>query len=121
MFEDYKRKRLAEITRVEKKGRFGSLIPLGREDFVREVTEASRVGEDGEVQEDDDDEEEVEDGIGSGAAGNGKGRGLRGTGVVVFLYKDSYVHRHPTSIRFIYVSLKLTVSEYPSHNNSVPS
>jgi hypothetical protein len=80
MFEDYRRRRVAEMRKEEKKGRFGSMEPLGREDFVREVTEGSRVGPDGTVEVDEEDEDEED------AA---KSRRLKGTGVVVFLFKDS--------------------------------
>lgn len=83
MFEEYRQKRLGEMKKEEKRGRFGSMEPLGREDFVKEVTEGSRRNLDGEVEaqggdDEDDEEEEVQD----------KGR-LKGTGVVVFLFKDS--------------------------------
>lgn len=75
---------MEEVRREEKKGRYGSMEPLSREDFVKEVTEGSRInGDTGlpEVEEDDDDNHEE----GGGAVR----RGLKGTGVVVFLYKDS--------------------------------
>lgn len=88
MFEDYRRRRLAEMQREEKRGRFGTLEPLGRDDFVREVTEASKLNADGEVEpdsepenKDSDDEDERPKMV--------QARRLKGTGVVVFLYKDS--------------------------------
>ncbi|RDB24011.1 Phosducin-like protein 3 [Hypsizygus marmoreus] len=59
----YRRKRLAEQRKADKRARFGQVYPIGREDYTREVTEASLVNEE------DDDEE-------------------TGTGVVCFLYKD---------------------------------
>ena len=59
----YRRQRVAEIQAAEKKARFGRVYPIGREDYTREVTEASMVDE-------DDDTKEL------------------GTGVVCFLYKD---------------------------------
>ena len=46
-----------------KRARFGRVYPIGREDYTREVTEASKISEDG-------DEDE------------------KGTGVICFLYKD---------------------------------
>lgn len=99
MFEDYRRKRMAEMRTDEKKGRFGSLEPLAREDFVREVTEGSKLNAEGqpepEVTLGDDDDEDDE---GVAAAGSSR---LRGTGVVVFLYKDSYVPLHQTITPFI--------------------
>jgi hypothetical protein len=83
MFDEYRRKRMAEMRKDEKKGRFGSLEPLAREDFVKEVTEGSKLNAEGLMEEDlpeDEDEEE------EGPARMGE---MRGTGVVVFLYKDS--------------------------------
>ncbi|KAJ7281785.1 thioredoxin-like protein [Mycena rebaudengoi] len=59
----YRRQRLAEERQEAKKARFGRVYPIGREDYTREVTEASAVDE-------EEDEEE------------------QGTGVVCFLYKD---------------------------------
>ena len=46
--------------------RFGRVYPISREDYTREITEASKVNEEGDAME-------------------------RGTGVVVFLYKDGCV------------------------------
>lgn len=90
MFESYRKKRMEEMRKEEKRGRFGTVMPLGREDFVREVTEGSMMNADGVIPEeitsemlDDDDDEERGEGSGR------QSRGLRGTGVVVFLYKDS--------------------------------
>lgn len=88
MFESYRQKRLAEIKSDEKKGRFGTMEPLGREDFVREVTEGSRIKADGsgpegeeEVNSDDSEDDEPPSMLQS--------RKLKGTGVVVYLFKDS--------------------------------
>ena len=78
-------KRIAEMRAQEKKGRFGTVMPLGREDFVREVTEGSKEGGDGSEEEEEEEEEEEDE-----SAGAGPSR-LRGTGVVVFLYNDSCV------------------------------
>jgi len=60
----YRRKRLQEIKKQVKTAKFAEMIPIGRDDYSREVTEASKV-----------DEPDAEE------------KGL-GTGVVVFLYKD---------------------------------
>ncbi|KAJ7760432.1 thioredoxin-like protein [Mycena metata] len=59
----YRLQRLAEDRAAAKKARFGRVYPIGREDYTREVTEASSIDE-------EDDEE------------------AQGTGVVCFLYKD---------------------------------
>ncbi|KAJ3508949.1 hypothetical protein NLJ89_g5474 [Agrocybe chaxingu] len=58
----HRQQRLAEERRDQKRARFGRVYPIGRDDYTREVTEASKVDE-----EDDDDE--------------------KGTAVVCFLYK----------------------------------
>ena len=60
---EYRQQRIAEMQRDLKKARFGRAYPIGREDYTREVTEASLANEDGDT------------------------KGL-GTGVVCFLYKD---------------------------------
>jgi len=82
VFEEYRKKRLQAMKQEEKKGRFGSMEPLSREDFVREVTEGSKIGPDGIVEQDEDEDDDEDEGPAAR-------RGLRGTGVVVFLYKDS--------------------------------
>lgn len=91
MFEEYKRKRLHEMKKEEKNGRFGSMEPLAREDFVKEVTEGSKADPDGEQIEDQDDDDEE------------SSPRLKGTGVVVFLFKDSCVDcivlRQPPELR----------------------
>jgi len=61
--EQFRQQRLAELNKL-KDARFGRVYPIGRDDYTREVTEASSI---------DQDEEEH------------KGKG---TGVVCFLYKD---------------------------------
>lgn len=66
MIAAYRKQRLADERKEDKKGRFGRVYPIGREDYTREVTDASNVDED------DDDNE-------------------KGTGVVCFLYKDGFV------------------------------
>ena len=62
----FRAQRLAQERLEAQRRRFGSVIPIGRDDYTREVTEASKQDELG-------DEE------------------ARGTGVVCFLYKDGYV------------------------------
>ncbi|KIY48312.1 thioredoxin-like protein [Fistulina hepatica ATCC 64428] len=65
ILEHVKRTRLREEQRERELGRFGRVYPIGRDDYTREVTEASIVGDDAAIR----------------ASGNG-------TGVVCFLYKD---------------------------------
>ncbi|SJL04709.1 related to phosducin homolog, likely to be involved in regulation of pheromone response [Armillaria ostoyae] len=59
----HRRQRIALERNAEKKARFGRVYPIGRDDYTREVTDASKINE-----EEDDDE--------------------KGTGVICFLYKD---------------------------------
>ncbi|KAH9484057.1 Phosducin-like protein 3 [Psilocybe cubensis] len=59
----YRQKRIDEERRDRLRARFGEVYPIGREDYTREVTDASKVDE-------EDDNEE------------------KGTGVICFLYKD---------------------------------
>lgn len=63
MIEHFRRQRLAELKKL-RKARFGRVYPIGRDEYTREVTEASKA---------DVEDEEM------------KGKG---TGVVCFLYKD---------------------------------
>jgi hypothetical protein len=63
MIAAYRRERIAGLQKEEKRARFGRVYPIGRDDYTREVTEASKVDE-------DDDEDS------------------KGTGVICFLYKD---------------------------------
>jgi hypothetical protein len=78
VFEHYRRRRLEEMRKEEKRGR------LGREDFVRQVTEGSKEVQPGEEVDPQDQGDEEE-------GGQKARRRLQGTGVVVFLYKDSWV------------------------------
>ncbi|KAF8590502.1 thioredoxin-like protein, partial [Ramaria rubella] len=59
----YRRQRLAELLDAERTAKFGEVYPIGRDDYTREVTDASRIDLAGEPQ-------------------------IKGTGVVCFLYKD---------------------------------
>ncbi|KAJ7577505.1 thioredoxin-like protein [Mycena floridula] len=68
---------------MEKKARFGRIYPIGREDYTREVTEASCVNE-------PDDENDS------------------GTGVICFLYKDGI-----TASDQAFVHLKTLAARYP--------
>lgn len=63
IIEQQKRRRGIEERERLKKARFGRVYPIARDDYTREVTEASRESEEGDEQ--------------------GKG-----TGVICFLYKD---------------------------------
>ncbi|KAG5339721.1 hypothetical protein C0989_003971 [Termitomyces sp. Mn162] len=79
----YRLQRLAEDRKADKRARFGRVYPIGRDNYTREVTEASNISE-------DDDEE--------GA----------GTGVVCFLYKDGI----PRSDR-AFQHIRLLAERYP--------
>jgi len=63
LIAQHRNQRLAQERKDQARARFGRVYPIGREDYTREVTEASKVDE-----EDDDNE--------------------KGTGVVCFLYRD---------------------------------
>ncbi|TFY83106.1 hypothetical protein EWM64_g910 [Hericium alpestre] len=75
---------LAELKREQARGRFGEVIPIGREDYTREVTEASEVDQ-------EDDEKEL------------------GTPVVLFLYKDGIPRSDLT-----FVHVRTLAKRYPS-------
>ena len=66
VIREYHKERLRQLKNLQH-ARFGRVYPISREDYTREVTEASKV--------------DAPD-----AGGEGKG-----TGVVCFLYKDGYV------------------------------
>jgi len=68
---EYRRQRMAELQRDQKRSRFGRVYPIGREDYTREVTDTSLINEDGDMKE-------------------------TGTGVVCFLYKDGIAHSDQT-------------------------
>src|SRR6266702_2109644 len=75
----FRAQRLAQERLEAQRRRFGSVIPRGRDDYTREVTEASKQDEPG------DDE-------------------ARGTGVICFLYKDGYVRYPTTSAHLVLIS-----------------
>ena len=81
LFQSYRQQRLKEMRTVEKKGRFGSLKPIGRNDWEREVTKGSMEEEEGAADEQDERREERDE-------EEGEAKQKDGTGVVCFLYKD---------------------------------
>ncbi|KAF5386990.1 hypothetical protein D9615_001960 [Tricholomella constricta] len=83
MVAAYRRQRLAEERKEDKRARFGRVYPIGRDDYTREVTDASKIDEE------DDDEE-------------------TGTGVVCFLYKDGI----PRSDR-AFEHVRMLAARYP--------
>ncbi|KAB5594388.1 Phosducin-like protein [Ceratobasidium theobromae] len=83
--QEYRRKRLRELRSAEKRGRFGEMLPIGRDDYKREVTEASQIDEEG---------------------AEGKGRGQP---VVCYLYKDGDV-----ACSRLTEHLKILAARYPS-------
>ncbi|KAJ3733925.1 thioredoxin-like protein [Lentinula guzmanii] len=48
MIAAYRRQRLADEKALDKKSRFGRVYPIGRDDYTREVTEASKIDEEGD-------------------------------------------------------------------------
>ncbi|CAE6449958.1 unnamed protein product [Rhizoctonia solani] len=83
--QEYRRKRMQELRKEQRRGRFGEMIPIGRDDYKREVTEASQVDEEGM-----------------------QGRGL-GQPVVCYLYKDGNV-----ACSRLTEHLKTLAARYPS-------
>ena len=69
LIAQYRLRRKADEKEEQRRARFGRVYPIGREDYTREVTEASMINEE--------DEE-------------------KGTGVVCFLYKDGYGYFFPS-------------------------
>ncbi|OJA21535.1 hypothetical protein AZE42_01795 [Rhizopogon vesiculosus] len=82
--EAHRRQRVAQERLHQKRARFGRVYPIGRDDYTREVTEASKIN-------DGDDEEEE-----------------KGTGVICFLYKDGI----PRSDR-TFEHIRSLASRYP--------
>ncbi|KAG8831367.1 hypothetical protein FRC17_003248 [Serendipita sp. 399] len=80
----YREKRLKEMKAEQSLHRFGDLLPISRDEYTREVADASKVDE------------------------PGKPPGT-GTGVVCFLYKEGI---HPPSVR-LRDQLKALASRYP--------
>lgn len=66
MLLKYRQQRLEQMKQEQRLHRFGDVLPISRDDYTREVAEASKVNEDG-------DEEKL------------------GTGVVCFLFKEGLV------------------------------
>ena len=88
----YRLQRIADEKKEQRRARFGRIYPIGREDYTREVTEASKLNE-------DDDGEE------------------KGTGVICFLYKDGYMLILPlwrSTAYDLYQSTKER-SRFPAH------
>ncbi|KAI5116564.1 hypothetical protein M0805_001549 [Coniferiporia weirii] len=102
--ESYRRARLEEMQREARRARFGRVYPIGRDDYQREVTDASRANEEGE------------EFVG------------HGTGVVCFLYKDGHVpsertfnhlrtlaSRHPRT-KFVSIVGDKCIANYPDRH-----
>jgi len=91
LIDSYRRQRLSELKKESKNSRrFGSILPISREDYTREVTEASKAPEP--------DENEKEE-----------GDPYLGTGVICFLYQDG---GEPTSTR-LRAQLNVIADRYP--------
>lgn len=69
ILEKYRSERMEEVKKLDKTRRYGSVLPIGRESYTREINEASE-------EDIDSDNPELKD---------------KGTGVVCFLWKDGYV------------------------------
>jgi len=105
IIEAYRQARLEEIRKEQHLARFGEVYPIGRDDYTREVTDASKQDEDSEDM-----------------------KGL-GTGVVCFLYKDgghapsavTFEHmrtlaaRHPKT-KFVSIVGDKCIPDYPDRN-----
>ncbi|KAJ3808400.1 hypothetical protein F5876DRAFT_90040 [Lentinula aff. lateritia] len=63
MIATYRRQRIADEKTLDKRSRFGRVYPIGRDDYTWEVTQASKINEEGDEKEE-------------------------GTAVIYFLYKD---------------------------------
>ena len=91
IIRNYHKERDEQLKRLQH-ARFGRVYPISREDYTREVTEASKV--------------DAEDADAKG----------KGTGVVCFLYKDGCAH-HPGSLHYISTDLATNLA---SHAVTVP-
>jgi hypothetical protein len=102
LLASYRAKKVAEMKKQQAKVRRAgvecggdgvSIRDIGRDDFVKEVSEASKR----ELVDEDDEEEYREDreddGLDEGVSERTKGKNKRGMGVVCFLYKEGYVPR----------------------------
>jgi len=69
ILEKYRSERMEEVKKLDKTRRYGSVLPIGRESYTRDINEAS--------------EEDID-------SENPELKG-KGTGVVCFLWKDGYV------------------------------
>ncbi|KAJ4463329.1 thioredoxin-like protein [Lentinula edodes] len=83
MIAAYRRQRIADEKTLDKRSRFGRVYPIGRDDYTREVTEASKIDEEGDEKEE-------------------------GTAVICFLYKDGI----PRSDR-AFQHVKTLAARYP--------
>ncbi|KAG8890759.1 hypothetical protein FRB98_004804 [Tulasnella sp. 332] len=84
IIQGYRRQRLADLKKQERNSRFGDVRPIGREDYARQVTEASNEDEPGAEE-----------------------KGL-GTGVIVCLYKESETQ----SVQLL-AQLRILAQRYP--------
>jgi len=91
LIESYRRQRLSEMRKEAKSSRrFGSIFPISRDDYTREVTEASKAPEPDEDEKEEDDPH-------------------AGTGVICFLYQDG---GEPASVR-LEAQLQIIAARYP--------
>jgi len=112
ILEKYRAERMQEVSKLQKTRRFGSVLPIGREEYTREITEASKADIDVGGQDEQDE-------------GEFKGKG---TGVVCFLWKDSVpesqlLGKHLDKLAAAYPSTKfvsirgdMCIANYPDKN-----
>lgn len=99
---ELRRKRLQDLIKEQKKGKFGRVYPIARQDYTREVTEASKEPAEGQAAQEEKEEQERQRTKGTSVSFsaadedstpstqiNEEQPQRKGTGVVCFLYNDA--------------------------------
>lgn len=134
LFQSYRLKKLEDLKREQAKARSvaagDGLRPISRDDFVKEVNEASErniPGDEAEL-EDEDDEDEFGGNLGGGRGQEKQTRKGRGTGVVCFLHKDglpasdhmrnllNQLSPHQPLVIFVSIQGDQCIPNYPDKN-----
>ncbi|PWN31457.1 thioredoxin-like protein [Meira miltonrushii] len=84
---ELRRRRMQDLIKEQKKGKFGRVYPIARQDYTREVTDASKEPADGQSAQEEREEEERQ--RTKGTSVNEEQPQRKGTGVVCFLYNDA--------------------------------